>query len=322
MQTFQEAITSVQHVPNKSILLGNGFSQAWDNTIFNYQSLFAAANFGAHDAEIRAIFDRFETYDFEKITKSLLEAANIIELYHGDNDLVESIKVDAESLKDSLLSAIAQTHPSRPSDISATQYSAVRIFLSQFGNIFSLNYDLLMYWARNQNDITPADFRTDDGFRAGGIWQGYDTQQIFFLHGGLHIFDTPNKVRKHTYTTRDVAIIDQVRVNLTANKFPLFVSEPTWQKKLERILHNQYLSFCYQALKEKDGALFIYGHSCDENDKHIFDQIRAGMFSHVLVSIFGDPDSDQNQRVKANARTFIGENRVAFYSAESTPIWR
>lgn len=323
MQSFAEAMTSVNHIAEKSILLGNGFSQAWNNTVFNYQNLFAEANFGAHDTEIRAVFNRFDTYDFEKITKCLLDAANVLELYRDDVHLINSIRADAESLKDALLTAIANTHPERPNNIPSNDYRLVRAFLSRFSNIFTLNYDLLMYWARNQNDIAPLDYETDDGFRGRGAWQGYDTnQQVFFLHGGLHIFDTPSVVKKHRYIN-DMAIIDQVRGNLADNKFPLFVSEPTSEKKLTRILHNQYLNFCYQSLRQKQGVLFIYGHSCHENDKHIFDQIKRGGFTHVLISIFGDPDSPENQRTQANARTFLGANlNIGFYDAGTTTIWR
>ena len=47
-----------------SILLANGFSQAWDHTVCNYKSLFEKADFGTREIEIRNLFTEFETYDF------------------------------------------------------------------------------------------------------------------------------------------------------------------------------------------------------------------------------------------------------------------
>lgn len=52
MLTFDEAMAQVPTGAEKTILLGNGFSQSWDGNIFNYQNLFTQADFGAREAEI------------------------------------------------------------------------------------------------------------------------------------------------------------------------------------------------------------------------------------------------------------------------------
>lgn len=144
---------------------------------------------------------------------------------------------------------------------------------------------------------------------------------MYFLHGGLHLYDTGTKVQKHIFNNdRDVSIVDNVRRNLEQGHFPLFVSEPTHQKKLERIKHNPYLNHCYKSLKALSGALFIHGHSMAENDKHIFDQINSSNIEHVLVSIFGDEKSNANRETIANARRFISKE-ISFYNAVTAPIW-
>ena len=56
------------------------------------------------------------------------------------------LKDDAQLIKDRLLKAIADTHPSRPNEISEDEYRQVRAFLAQFTSIYTVNYDLLMYW--------------------------------------------------------------------------------------------------------------------------------------------------------------------------------
>ncbi|MBL4653700.1 MAG: hypothetical protein JKY53_12695 [Flavobacteriales bacterium] len=52
MITFEEAIATVERGDKPSILLGNGFSRAWNNDIFNYANLLEAADFGHRDIEI------------------------------------------------------------------------------------------------------------------------------------------------------------------------------------------------------------------------------------------------------------------------------
>lgn len=324
MLSFQEAIDSLDEGEKPSILLANGFSQAWDPEIFNYQNLLDAADFGDRDEVIRPLFNEFGTYDFEIISRHLTSTEKILRYYDPDNALIGRIVGDRRILKDALINAISRTHPDLPSEISENQYIAVRAFLSQFKQIFSINYDLLFYWARNKNSLAPVNYTTDDGFRKGRQWKGYGTdQEVHFLHGGLHIYDTGELIKKHACTEDGDTIIQQVRANLDAGRFPLFVSEPTYQKKRYKVTHNPYLSFCYRKLGDLGGTLFIHGHSMDENDKHIFDQVKSSRVTRVFVSIYGDEYSEANTRTKANAKAFIEKlgKHVDFYQAESTPVW-
>jgi hypothetical protein len=321
MLTYIEAIEQLEEGERPSIILGNGFSRAWRNDIFNYANLLEAANFGARDANIRSLFQRLETYDFETVMKTLVSARTVLESYGNQEGLIAQIRVDEQGLKDALIAAIANTHPGRPWDVTNAQYGAVQSFLCRFSSVFTLNYDLLLYWARNV-DIG-LQYRTDDGFRRDSKWIGYGTgQEVHFLHGGLHIFDSGSGVKKHTFDAGG-GIIDQVRNNLNDGRFPLFVSEPTSQRKLARIEHNPYLNFCYRALSRLNGTVFILGHSIDENDKHIFDALKSSSATQVFVSLFGDQESPANTRSKANAMAFLsgGVRVVQFFDAATAPVW-
>ncbi|GGB20039.1 DUF4917 family protein [Agarivorans gilvus] len=323
MQTFDEAMESVNQ-ETVSILLANGFSQAWDADIFNYANLFEQADFGARNNVIRNIFEQLETFDFEKVMNSLVSAGVIGEAYGLDEQYLSNIEEDKDILKEALIRAISNTHPDRPYDVTDDQYVAVRNFMFQFNAIYTVNYDLLMYWARNKNDLAPVNHQTDDGFRANQTWQSVGTaQEVFFLHGGLHLYDTGLSIKKHVCDDRGDTIVDKVRNNLENGRFPLFVSEPTHEKKLSKIEHNPYLNKCYESLKRLDGNLFIFGHSMDENDKHIFDQIKASNLSRVFVSLYGDENSEENLRTKANARAYIESPGlvVEFYDAATVPVW-
>lgn len=325
MITFAQALDQTEK-PNRHVLLGNGFSQAWNHEIFNYKYLFERADFGVRDEAIKSIFHKFETYDFESVMFNMLASADVLESYGGDQALIDLIRRDTETLKESLIQVITDCHPNLPSRISDEEYELGRHFLHEFKQIFTLNYDLLMYWARNKSEIEPEAFRTDDGFRWPSAWTPYREdvkQQIFFLHGALHLYDTGTTIKKHAYNNdAERGIIEQVRANLRVNKFPLFVSEPTYFKKAEKIKHNPYLDYCFRKLKQLTGDVFIYGHSFDESDKHIFDELKESGADRFFISIFGDENSAQNQRTIANARTFLAPKDVVLFSAASTPIWR
>jgi len=330
--TFQEAIkvtNSKEKDDNSpSILLGNGFSQAWNAKIFNYANLLESANFGKRDKNLRALFKHFDTYNFELVMNQLEATEQVLDLYGINTQTLKQIRDDKEILKNALITAISKTHPKLPNEVSDNQFIAVRFFLDKFKNIYTLNYDLLMYWARNKSNLLP-EFSTDDGFRKFnqcnqwiGYNESYTNQNVHFLHGGLHIYDTGEHVKKHAYQENSgTSIIEKVRENLDDGKFPLFVSEPTSQKKKNRIEHNPYLNYCYQSLRKLNGILFIYGHSIDDNDQHIFDQIKESNVNKVFVSIYGDKNSKANIRAKANANAFLHPLKVDFFQAESAPVW-
>jgi hypothetical protein len=324
MISFDEAMATVDEGDKPSILLGNGFSRAWRNEIFNYANLLDAAVFNDRETEIRELFRLSETYDFEAVMRSLVAAKVVLEAYGGNEALVKIIERDQQLLKDALIAAISTTHPDRPAAVSTDQFTAVRRFLSRFDQIFTVNYDLLFYWARNMDDLPPENYSTDDGFRKGCKWQGHGTnQEVHFLHGGLHIFDSGTAIEKHASAQIGTGIVDLVRANLDRGKFPLFISEPTSVKKKQRIEHNPYLDFCFRALGRASGTFFIQGHSMDENDKHIFDKLKQSGVNKFFVSIFGDENSDENTRVKANARAYLESSisDVNFFDAQSAPIW-
>ena len=325
MLTFDKMWQRVAEGEEVSLLFGNGFSRAWRDTPFRYETLYDAAKFSEREKEIRRVFEVLGTQDFETVTSRLRASRDILSLYSDDEHLVAQLETDSQLIKDALLRAIADTHPSRPNEISGEEYRQVRHFLARFTSIHTVNYDLLMYWARNQVDLPPDDWRTDDGFRADQLWVGPDTdQEVFFLHGALHLYETRDGVKKHTFADQGQPIIDTVQENLRKDVFPLFVSEPTSDAKRSRINKNPYLSYCLRQLSRETGFIFILGHGFAEVDRHIFSAIDASHVRHVFVALFGDPNTKKNRRIRANARAYLEEeNRgVSFVEAETVPLWR
>ena len=183
-----------------------------------------------------------------------------------------------------------------PSGVSPTAYSACRTFLAHFGTIYTLNYDLLLYWTLMQDELTPA-ITGDDGFRTPEsgpatyvTWEveNSDQQNVFYLHGALHIFDAGAELKKYTWVNTGVRLIDQVRDALKDDLYPLIVAEGESAQKKSKIMHSNYLSRGYRSLPKVTGALFVYGHSLADNDEHIL-RLVEGKVKQVFISLYGDP---------------------------------
>lgn len=339
---FEVAMAAAKRAGHVHALLGNGFSRACRDDIFSYGALFDRADFSDLSSYCREAFTALETTDFEVVIKALKSAAVLLNTYEPEaSDIVALMQSDAEKLREVLVRAIAGSHPAWPGEIARESYVACRSFLSNFERVYTLNYDLLLYWAYMQDELEPA-LECDDGFRKPDEPQDYVTwevensyeQKIYYLHGALHLFDAGSELQKYTWLNTGVRLIDQVRAALAASKYPLFVSEGTSTEKLERIKHSGYLHRGLASMPKVTGSMFVYGLSFAENDDHVLRMIEIGKIDHLYVSLFGDPDADANVLIVERAMKLV-ENRKArnagrrrpqelqieFYSAQSARVW-
>lgn len=135
------------------------------------------------------------------------------------------------------------------------------------------------------SDVEPK-IRSDDGFRNGDedgadyvVWDPASSnrdQNIFYVHGGLHLFDAGAELVKYTWSRTGVRLIDQIRDALEQERYPLFVAEGDRDEKLERIRHHAYLARIERSFLEIQGALFVYGASFAESDRHVLEWIVKG----------------------------------------------
>jgi hypothetical protein len=178
---------------------------------------------------------------------------------------------------------------------------------------------------------------SDDGFRASEddfdasyvVWEPSQSheQNMWFLHGALHVFDTGTEIQKYTWSRTGVRLVDQIRNALSRDYFPLFVSEGTSAEKYERIRHSDYLAKAYRSFSSIQGALFIYGHSLAENDGHYLKCIQRGKISHLYIGLYGDPNSDSNKYIIRRAQQISAERRgrtsldITYFYAASAKVW-
>ena len=338
--TFTEAINASAGYSKRHLLLGNGFSIACRPDIFRYDKLFEQADFSALPVSAKSAFSALHTADFERVIKALRDSATIAGLYGVTGAQVGAMRAEADALKELLVLTIAQSHPALPGDITDDEYAACQAFLENFSTTYTLNYDLLLYWTHMHRDIR-ADVQSDDGFRTSqsdiesGIESDYvvwepgqsHEQNMWFLHGALHVFDSGTEVQKYTWNRTGIHLIEQIREALSRDFFPLFVAEGSSAEKLERIRHSDYLAKAYRSFQEIQHCLFVYGHSLAANDEHYLRLIEKGKLSHIFVGLYGDPESAANRQIiaRAKAMPLAGrrkrELRVDFYDSESARVW-
>jgi len=335
-QTFAQALSKASDGLKKPhLLLGNGFSRACKDDIFAYDALFDRADFRDLSQFCRQAFESLKTTDFEVVMRALRMAVQLVRLYAPDQPkLAEQFQQDAEGLREVLVRTIAEHHPGVPAEIPAAKYAGCRRFLGNFDRLFTINYDLLLYWALMQRELEP-NIPCDDGFRKPPddatyvTWEPENTytQNVYYLHGGLHLFDAGSELQKYTWSNTGIPLIQQIRAALNSDLYPLFVAEGTSVQKVDRIRHHAYLSKAERSLNNIAGSLFAYGLSLASNDEHILKAVLNSKVSTLYVSLFGDPTSVSNQRIISTAEDLIDQRpkrkplKIEFYDAQSAAVW-
>lgn len=353
--SFKDALAQAIVYNKKNLLLGNGFSIACVPTIFTYSSLLEQADFSKM-SEVKDVFNHLHTQDFEEVVKALEHCTIVLPSYiNSIPDIVSIIHSHSLKLKEILIETIARNHPGRPLDIKEKKYYACIQFLNNFldndGAIYSLNYDLLLYWTLmygmnekllnvEPNDGFGKDIELEDNMFSVSdyvIWQGDSNahgQNIHYLHGALHLFEREAEIEKFTWVNTGKPLIEQTREALEKNRFPLFVAEGNSTKKLERISHSGYLFHSYKSFsqrmktgdKKSTACLFTYGVSFSENDEHIIKKIYNGKINHLFVSIYGDPELDNNKQIIEAVEKLKRKRRkqdliITYYDAGSALVW-
>lgn len=322
------------------LLLGNGFSMAYDRDRFSYAALADQAEAeGLLPASAQQLMDVTGSRDFEAALRQLEATADTLEaldrVVHAAT--IAHLRDDIEQLREALAQAVAGLHPDRPYEIDSTAYERVRRFLDSHKSIYSVSYDLLTYWTLMQ-DVATSTSRRSDGFRDSGVtgdetvkWDIYEpyNQTVHYLHGALHLFLGPDGLRKLTYSRTGLPLVDQVREQLALRRYPLYVAEGESTSKMTRINASAYLARALRSLSSCQGTLLVYGHSLDPNDDHVFEAVVRSKVRRIAVSLYGDPNSTVNVEIRrrvadlATRRALNGGLALEyeFFNAGSVDLW-
>lgn len=314
------------------LLLGNGFSIACDPR-YDYRNLYNLASV-AYSEEIRRLFAIAGTNNFEGVLRILDNSIEVIVSY-GFEEILEFLVADRETIKESLIGSLVATHMTDTGELPDQMKKSCGNFLRPYYNVFTTNYDLLLYWVQMSN----ADLQPNDGFRNDDLVddadyvvfkeRAGDNKSIFFLHGALHFFRVNGQLRKHTWCRTGTPLIPGVRNGLGLGQYPLFVAEGSSEKKLQQILSDSYLDYCLGKLGRIQNALVVFGLSFGNSDDHILCAIKDNYrLSSVYVGLYGAEHLEQNIQTCAKL-TAIGMARnatehplaIKFFDSESAHVW-
>lgn len=241
--TFEEAL-KISKGSHRSLLLGNGFSiSIWDR--FDYKYLYQEANTPttnwarATGDDLDNLFTKLQTNDFEKVLAHLNIAIKVARCYQ-DSSFEKKLVDDKQELINSFIAALHKVHPQYKSQINSMSWIQLVDFISNFNEVYTVNYDLLLYWIINQSymDFSASEQTTKDprnhlkdgfGGRSKITWKGtiekLAEQNVYYLHGGLFFYlDDRNILYK--LTNQDCATIpQQIRQYLESGKKPMIVLE-------------------------------------------------------------------------------------------------
>jgi Domain of unknown function (DUF4917) len=158
--------------------------------------------------------------------------------------------------------------------------------------VFTLNYDLLTYWALMNNRAAAeiVDFFWNNPFDPVDTeLRSTSASGLVFLHGGIHLWqDTLTGETGKWTNQRQGGLLSQLGDALSSspNRLPLIVSEGRSEQKQRAIRRSDYLSFGYQQLTENNDPIVIFGASFGSQDDHIVKAVRKGGRRAVAISVY------------------------------------
>jgi hypothetical protein len=352
LQTYQEVLVHLKKTGRtKHLLMGNGFSMAYDKDIFSYNALSTFIEDSSNEL-LKKLFDTINTKNFEEIMQQLDNLFILASVFDADATFLAKIEDARSSLKKSLIEAVESMHPEHvftiPEDKSKACFTFLEEYLSSNGMVFSSNYDLLLYWVLMRNESESA----KDGFgrevenpRGHGdndpdweaqlsdtlTWGAHrSTQNIFYLHGALPLFDDGVDIVKEQYTECNGRyILENIKTRMSNKEYPIFVTAGNAREKMAHITHNKYLTFCYDKLCSISGSLITLGFCFGDNDTHIIDAINKAYtqsqssnvpyedkFWSVYIGVYSDEDLQHIEAIKSKFKC-----KVNLYNAKTVNVW-
>lgn len=328
------------------LLLGNGFSMSYNKDRFSFTSLLeSAVSAGLIDKEsaVYKVFKEFDTKDFEEVVKLLETSVKVLKEYGAISpEDEEKILLDSHSLKNYLVDVITNNHPEKITDITDEEFLNSSNFIKDYSRVYTLNYDLLLYWTTIKLKTFIEEEKLENNILsiADGFYDPYEystdyvvfgndgaSQEIFYLHGALHIFDKKSEIIKNTYSRTEKTLKEQTLENLEKDIYPIFVSEGSSDQKKSKIIHNAYLNHCYKSLgsigaKRKDDSLVIFGTLLKRNDTHIREAILKNSVNNIYIGVGSEDEAKEFDDFIDYIEKNELNKKVQFYDYRTVTVWR
>lgn len=326
---------------NLNLLLGNGFSIAYDHEIFSYNALQSFIE-ELEDPILDELFKITRSKNLEVIMQQLRVVSELLTAFGDTSELTQKVEDADTKLRTGLIDAVKALHPEHvftvPDESIAACCEFLKPFLEARGGIFTSNYDILLYWVlmrsecenaidgfgyerENPDEKNPDNYEYSDTLTWG---PNISSQNVHYLHGALHLFDAGVDVEKEQYDGRGY-ILEHIEERMDREEYPLFVTAGNGDEKLTQIVHNKYLAHCFDELRSINGSLIVFGFQFGEYDHHIIEAINeaanygrgsASKLFSVYIGVYSDADAEYIRSIESK---FLCKVRI--FDSSSVNLW-
>ena len=337
LSDFREILEATAPAASRGLLLGNGFS-------IGACPAFSTAAL-AEGVQRRLLANSTHPHVAEHFASSQGPVENrIAQLQHCPHCVTYLVH-----LRQALIDAILETSPTGHSELPFSLCCGFS-FLAQAGQVFTLNYDLLLYWlvlhrlncsicTQSHSDAIFGDgfaksYTGTDGFRRCR-WRNYfpaEYRPIYFIHGAMHLIAENGSATKLVVPSGDGASPFPPTLSELVQKRrfkgllpPLFIAEATPSAKMGQIEQNEYLRTAIRCFSSMPGHMIAHGVGFNEQDEHLWQRIEQNdCLKSLNVGIYGGLTEEWNQRLIERVGAIAsrhGHLTLRFYQSQSAPVW-
>lgn len=270
VRTYAQILETVKRYEEVSLITGSGLSQGRSHR-FGYPSIKKQML-----AEYGHMFWVKNLIDFPSANIELY-----LQMARSDYKLGLYPHI-IEQIQKAFLHAIIDAHE-EPGYFDSSVIQAVDTFLSQFKNVFCLQFDANVYWVNMQGSD-----RLDDGFRRRDDELRYvgadkNSRKVYYPHGSAFIAKRGNyRVKLEGSNGR---LFDAMRASCEAAELELVLGSSS-EEKVRIINSSRYLRDCLAALTQLKGAAIIYGAAISEADDHILQALVRSDLQYLAIGVF------------------------------------
>lgn len=320
--TFDEHLIEWSEIEEhqwNAALLGNGFSaNIWSK--FRYPSLYDVAKSSDVASPLKEksinLFKKLDSTNFEEVLR-ILYHARLVDEQLGSPQIQQIEELYVE-IKSSLASAVNYSHV----PYEKTETAKINEAFRGFKNIFTTNYDLIPYWAIMYDLWKFKDLFWSQGtcFDPKNTSVIGDSCVISFIHGAIHLVELPDGTTKKLAANNGNKLGNLFDLNHPEH-FPLFISEGSSEKKLARIMKNDYLRFSFEKLRKMDGNIIVIGQSLHADyDQHLIDALAISNIKSIAISVWPHQAPEEIVHFKTRINRDLSMKDLYFFNSTTHPL--
>ncbi len=304
--------------PKTAILLGAGFTNKYIPNTWGYDNIWDYASRFAFDNDEKDILELMDNYfkemgnkNFERLIALSNECTDFLNLAKKPFKIFLNSK-QILRIKEVFINAMHNAGiDSEKRLCNNTPAREIGSFLTRFDQVFTTNYDPLVYWSimkhtnSDENRYTIGDFfhrgeyAPENPNFVNAVLER-DKTLVSYLHGAFFNTDTDSIYKISTSPDSDESLMKLAKKRYGIHNIkPLIVTDGSSEQKILAIDHNRYLSDSLSRLRRFDlDYLCTIGFGFTPPDKHIIDSIRHNRPSKIAIGYYGEIGNNMKKFIK------------------------